>query len=845
MSIRLALASTLALLAAPALAAPVNGSHPFATGPQCNRAETGDLSLRLDVYGGFGSAAGIRADATFNAGNDVPDQGAAGTIYESMPFLCRRVGNASSGSWLESGRLNVAAQADGQNNQMTSRYTVNGVEVEMEATLDCNVLTQCYTFTNRTGSRLEELALIHYIDGDLYFQGGFNNDFAGTSVGIPRTIYEFDEGDNPNEPTTQLALYGSEPNDRYLTGWEIGEYSESRGRIGTTNNGCEPLRNGITNRAGGNTDGNGDHVTDNGYDVTLSLRFDVGPLANNVTSPQVCYNIRWGYALACSDEDMDEVCVPEDNCPAVANPDQRDSDGDGIGDACDNCPNDRNANQVDTDGDGRGDACDDCNFGGNEVCDGRDNDCDMRTDEGNPGGNAQCQTGQPGACATGRTECRNGAIACNPVNMPAGETCDGTDQDCDGRVDEDDPGGGANCRTGQPGICADGLTRCENGALACDPIGEPQEEVCDGIDNDCDGHVDEGTQGGSDCDTGLMGVCADGTEVCGADGLVCVPDVDPSNERCDGLDNDCDGAIDEDIAGLGGPCATGQPGICATGTLLCVNGELNCQETADPGAEVCDRLDNDCDGRVEEGLRNACGDCGPLPDETCNGRDDDCDGRTDEAATCPEEGQVCIRGRCADPCAINNECLDGMICVDDVCVTRCEAIECGPGFICDEGRCIDPCEGVACAAGEVCVGGNCRPDNCLTTGCPDGERCTDLVCVPDPCADQQCGDGQFCREGLCVGSCAGVACPIGERCIDGRCVSDACGGVNCSGGQVCIDGICVDDPCEGSMCSPGQVCSDGFCIGDPCIGVECPPGDSCVVVNGTAQCEAGWAPIDR
>jgi len=478
-----------------------------------------------------------------------------------------------------------------------------------------------------------------------------------------------------------------------------------------------------------------------------------------------------------------------------------------------------------------------------EVCNGADDDCDGAIDDGDPQGGVVCATGQAGACSVGVSHCVNGAVACVPDNPPRAEVCNGLDDDCDGAADDGNPGGDQRCDTGQRGVCADGRTACRNGEVACDRIGQPGVELCNGLDDDCDGSADEGLPIGQPCRTDLPGVCVDGRFACNDGALECAPIVGQSVEFCDGLDNDCDGLTDDDIEGLGDVCATGDRGVCARGRLACEGGGQSCVADETPSDERCDRQDDDCDGVIDEGLRNACGVCGALPAESCDGLDNDCNGTIDDGAPCPGE-TLCRGGRCVDPC-VNNECPENTECIAGACVGPCDLVTCPASAVCRGGECVDRCAGVTCPSGQACARGECVEDNCYAAGCAEGERCVDSVCVADPCSGVTCELDSFCREGRCVSSCAEVSCRLGEVCRDGACVADACGGVECAAGQACVDGACQVDACEGIACGPGQRCEGGLCAGDPCNGIVCPPGEACgVSSDGSAQCVADWAPVD-
>ena len=134
-----------------------------------------------------------------------------------------------------------------------------------------------------------------------------------------------------------------------------------------------------------------------------------------------------------------------------------------------------------------------------------------------------------------------------------------------------------------------------------------------------------------------------GHRYCGASGLTACDAKVPAKEVCNGVDDDCDGHTDEAYEIGTPPACPAQQGLCLGATTRCEGsaGWL-CDDSTylsnDPGYEPdeqsCDGLDNDCDGQTDEGLLSACGGCGAVPDELCNGLDDDCDGQTDELTAC-------------------------------------------------------------------------------------------------------------------------------------------------------------------------------------------------------------------
>ncbi len=407
------------------------------------------------------------------------------------------------------------------------------------------------------------------------------------------------------------------------------------------------------------------------------------------------------------------------------------------------------------------------------------------------------------------------------IHQGAPEKCgDGVDQDCRGGdlpckgiVDKDHDG------YAPPADCDDN-----------DPNIHPNaKEQCDGKDDNCNGIVDDGNPGGGTaCHpwgkvTYEKDVCVPGTLVCTHEAgsepkLECLDATGPKTEKCDGLDNDCDGKVDEDFkyepdtgeSCHGEDCQGIAVGQSCSGLGVCSNftGKVEC---LDKDTVVCSVGEN---GSEYKG----------GPEKTtdtlyCNDKDDDCDGQTDEDFNLNTDVYNC--GKCHIHCVNDHGTTS---CINKVCVPICST---GYGD-CDG----DPVNGCETDLATVNQCGTCTQDN----DCPpdffcDGQHCMKKYLPPHECArNEECHSGICTDEGFCCGTPCNGPC---QSCASGSCKhqqdrsipekQDACNGFLCGPDGQCLIGCSGDSDCmEDHFCdtdenSPTkQTCQPDMALGENC-----------------------------
>ncbi|MDP3245233.1 MAG: putative metal-binding motif-containing protein [bacterium] len=414
---------------------------------------------------------------------------------------------------------------------------------------------------------------------------------------------------------------------------------DSQGQWSNCAGGVDPSADGPQNSCDG-LDNDCDGGTDEGC---ACKNYQVNVCGSNVgickQGIQTCYGNVW---TACANQVVPapgELCNGlDDDCNSAVPTNEVDADGDGVM----VCASD----------------CDDSNIfvrpGMPEICNGVNDDCDSDTDEGFQIG-LLCQG--KGECGTGVWECDGVAATTTRCSVDIGsshyagtcdgppskctgvDACDNLDNDCDGIKDNNCDCVSGNTfvcgpSQGNVGQCRIGTQTCVNGIWGpCQGAVYSSQEICDGVDNDCDNAM-----------VNEVDADGDGFKVCANDCNDNAFNINPNiTDVCDGINNDCDSQTDEGYF-VGAPC--GNVGQCGAGVFQCTVSATATVCSTMPGGlqdqssnEVCDGADNDCDRTTDEGVKNACGQCGPVPGDgpannACDGLDNNCDGVTDEGCGC-------------------------------------------------------------------------------------------------------------------------------------------------------------------------------------------------------------------
>ena len=488
-----------------------------------------------------------------------------------------------------------------------------------------------------------------------------------------------------------------------------------------------------------------------------------------------------------------------------------------------------------------------------EICDGKDNDCNGETDEAMEP--ADCEVASPHGTCTGTRTCQGPLGWVCSAKTPAPEECNGQDDDCDGDVDEDFlTGDGTIVHPEHCGACGNSCAAKFVGAEVVDCVLKDGAPTC--VIVECaKGFVKLGEVTCVDENAMLCQPCTTDLDCFGPlSKCVSVSPSDPSTfcaRDCSGASGfsiDCPSGYGcQTVAGPGGdavlcmpandscdcgPGNDGQAKACASTNALgtCFGTETCDPEVGwvgctapEPATEACDGVDNDCDGLIDEetasGLAcvetNGFGTCAgtevckppggvacsaSVPAaETCDGVDNDCDGTVDEGFALTVGGTLKY-GLSAAHCGVCNYACpsvpNGTVeCDGTQAIPACVVTSCAPGYYVHAGvACLALPEAVLCSPCET-------DDDCVVPG---------NLCLPEPAG------GAFCGQDCGDTSVFGSSCPDGFVCGPA------------GGGQQCrpVSGTCTCTT-EGQV----QTCSKSNAFG-ACVGTQ-----TCTLVGASP----GWS----
>jgi len=373
--------------------------------------------------------------------------------------------------------------------------------------------------------------------------------------------------------------------------------------------------------------------------------------------------------------------------------------------------------------------------------------------------------------------------------------------------------------TNEFGECTGKRVCLKEGLSDCDaPV--PAAEVCNGLDDNCDGDVDEGTvEGGT-----TVPLCDDGN--------------DCTQDECLGQDGCGHVALSEVECKDGNPCTAAD--VCKDG--VCTGSPVVCDDS-----NPC--TDDECDGKggcLFSANSAGCDDLDACTvgdvckDSECHGYPVNCDCATDADCGALEDGDLCNGTLFCDTTGIPYQCR-----VEPSTVVECSVPE-GPDAICLEAVCDPatgkcgtapahegfPCEeGNLCSASDTCKGGICTAGQ--PVNCNDGNGCTDDACSP----------GQGCIHSNNAMPCSdGDACTVGDVCAGGSCTAGK--PADCNDANLCTTDACSPKigcehepnqlPCDdANLCTQKDQCGGGWCNPGPAI--DCDDGNACTVDACAAQ----------